>query len=466
MAALLPPPARRGQHSALKAEVGATLRLAVPLAAANLLQMMVYAIDVIFVARLGQEALAASSLAVALFGLVAWSLAGLTGAVAPLIAAELGRRRHAVREVRRSVRMALWLAVLSSLGGMALCAAGEPLMRATGQEPQIAARAGDFLLVLMLALPAMNASNVLRTFVSAMGRPVFATLITAASIGVNALGNWIFVFGNLGAPALGLEGSAISSCLTALVTLLAYGAAIGADRNLRRFRIFGRWWRAEWARLGDLVRIGLPIAGTIMAEGGLFSGAAFLMGRIGEAQLAGHAVALQIAAFAFQVPFGIGQAATIRVGYYFGAGDRAAMVRAGWVAVAAGGAFMTASAAIMLLARQPIVALYVDVGNPANAAMTGFALQFMVVAAAFQLFDGLQAVAAGALRGVQDTRVPMLIAIFSYWVPGAAVSIGLGLFTPLAGIGVWLGLLVALVIVAALLLRRWARAGLRALPAV
>ena len=461
MAAASPAPhpevAPAALRSPLAAEIAATLRLSLPLAAANVLQMLVYAIDVVFVARLGQEALAASSLSVALFGLIAWCLSGLTGAVAPLIAAELGQRRHAVRQIRRSVRMALWLALASSVFGMAVCLMGEPLMLLTGQDPHVAARAGGFLGVLMLALPPMICSNVLRTFVSAMGRPIFATMITAVAIFVNAFGNWIFVFGHLGAPALGLEGSALASCATGVVTLLAYVLAIRGDRRLRRYRLLGRFWRPEWRRLGEILRIGLPIAATILAEAGLFSGAAFLMGRIGEAQLAGHTVALQVAAFAFQVPFGIGQAATIRVGYHFGAGDRAGITRAGWAAIAAGVGFMALSAGTMLVAARPIIALYIDLADPANAAMAGYAAQFMLVAAAFQLFDGMQAVAAGALRGLQDARVPMLIAIFAYWVPGAAVSVGLGLWTPLAGLGVWLGLLVALVIVAAMLLWRWHR---------
>ena len=330
-------------------------------------------------------------------------------------------------------------------------------MLATGQDPGVAARADTFLDIITWAIIPLIMSNVLRTFVSALGRPFFATAITALAILVNALGNWVFVFGHLGMPALGLVGSAIASCATGVITLWAYLLAIRSDRRLRRYRLLGRFWRPEWQRLREILRIGLPVAATILAEAGLFSGAAFLMGRIGEAQLAGHTVALQIAAFAFQVPFGIGQAATIRVGYHFGAGDRAGIARAGWVAIAAGAAFMVLSAGTMLIAARPIISLYVDPADPANAAMVGFAVQFMLVAAAFQLFDGLQAVAAGALRGLQDARIPMLIAIFAYWVPGAAASVGLGLFTPLAGLGVWLGLLVALIIVAGLLLHRWHR---------
>lgn len=440
-----------------RAELRETLRLAVPLATANMLQMAVYAIDVIFVARLGQGELAASSLSIALFGLMMWCFSALTGAVAPLIAAELGRGRHAVREVRRSVRMALWLAVACSLVGMAIASHGEAILLATGQDAHIADRAGSFLGVLMWAIGPMIASNVLRTFASALGRPVVATAITALSIAVNALGNWVFVFGNLGMPALGLEGSALSSVLTAVVALAAYVVAIRMDRRLARYRVFGRWWRPEWARLRQIVRIGAPIAATVLAEGGLFSSAAFLMGLIDPVQLAAHTVALQVAAFAFQVPFGVGQATTIRVGWFFGAGDRAGMARAGWTGMAVGLSFVMLAAAAMLAVPQLILSIYIDVAAPANAALVGYAVQFLAIAAAFQLFDGTQAVAAGALRGLQDTKVPMAMAIFGYWLPGFGTAALLGLGTPLQGFGVWIGLAIGLVVVSVLLLWRWTR---------
>ena len=452
--------------STWRTELAATLRLAAPLAAANLLQMLVYAIDVIFVARLGEQPLAASSLSIALFGLLMWCFSGLTGMVAALIAAELGRRRHAVREVRRSARMALWLAAMCGLAGMTVCFFGREIMLLTGQDPHVAELAGGFLRVIMWAMIPMIFANVLRSVVSALGRPYYATAITAVAVGVGALGNYAFVFGRLGAPALGLEGSAFASVLTAVFMLLAYVVAIGRDRRLRRYCLFGNWWRAEWQRFGELLRTGLPVALTILAEAGLFSGAAFLMGLIGPSQLAGHTIALQVAALAFQVPFGIGQAATIRVGYHYGARDLPAIGRAGWVAIVTGTGFMGLTAAVMLFAPELVLGIYVDTDAAANAALMGFAVRFMVVAAAFQLFDGMQAVAAGALRGLQDTRVPMLFALFGYWLPGLGTAIGLGFFTPLEGLGVWIGLMVGLVVVALLMLQRWSRrARLGLLPA-
>ncbi|MEO1968756.1 MAG: MATE family efflux transporter [Sphingomonadaceae bacterium] len=442
-----------------RSEIAATFALAWPLALANLLQMLVYAIDVVFVARLGEIELAASSLGVSIFGLTMWALGGLTGIVAALIAEELGRRRHAVREVRRSVRMALWLAVATGIVGMAICWLGEPLLLASGQEPDIARRSGAFLQILMWAMIPNVAATVLRNFVSALGRPIFATAITGVAIIANFVGNYAFVFGNLGAPALGLEGSALSSVTTSLVMLACYVVAILQDRRLRRYRIFGNWWRPEWSRLSELVRVGSPVMVIILAEAGLFSGAALLMGRIGPAELAGHTIALNIAALAFQVPFGIGQAATIRVGYFYGARDREGMGRAGWTSIIMGGGFMTLTAMLMLFAPFLLLDIYVDTSLAANAAMIGFAVRYMKVAAAFQLFDGVQAVTAGALRGLQDTRVPMLIAIFSYWVPGFGIAILLGFYTRLQGTGIWIGLATGLVFAALLLTARWTRRG-------
>lgn len=449
----------------LRGELPATLALAWPLAAANLLQMLVYAIDVIFVARLGEATLAASSLGVSIFGLLMWTSTGLVGAAAPLMAAELGRRNHAVREVRRTVRMALWLSVLVGIAAMGVCLAGGWIMHVTGQPADISARAAEFLAILMWAMIPMIMASVLRVFVSALGRAQIGMMITLLALGINALGNWMLVFGNLGMPALGLMGSGLSSIITSLATLAAYVVVIQSDRRLRRYHLFGNLWRPEWSRFVDMIRIGTPIGLTILAEGGLFTSAAFLMGRIGEAQLAGHTIALQVAALAFQVPFGIAQAATIRVGMAYGAGNHRGITVAGQASLLLGVGFMGATALLIWLSPSLVLSLYVDVTAPQNAAMVGFAMQFLIVAAAFQLFDGAQAVLQGSLRGLQDTRTPMFIAITGYWLGGYGTAIYLGFWTPLAGIGVWVGLAVGLIAVAALLAIRWrARARLGLLP--
>jgi len=436
-------------------EIRATLAFAWPLALANLLQASIYIVDVIFIARLGEEPLAASGLAAGLFGLIVWSLSALTGAVAPLIAEAIGSRSPSFRPVRRATRMALWLAVIAGLAGMGVALLLGPAMRITGQEPAIIALALEYNYVIIFSLVPMLIAAVLRNYVSALGRPVFATAITALGIPVNAVINYAFIFGNLGAPELGLPGAAVATIITALVTLGAYVAIILLSPAMARYRIFYRFWRPDWQRFWLIVRIGMPIALTVTAEAGVFSAAAFLMGRIGAAELAGHIIALNIAALAFQVPFGVGQAATIRVGYFYGARDSDGIARAGWVALAIGTGFMAITSSAMVLVPEYLLMIFVDPTDPANATLVGFALQFLLLAAAFQLVDGVQAVAAGALRGLQDTRVPMWIAIFSYWVPGIGTAIGLGFFTQLRGVGVWIGLATGLAFAAILLLRRW-----------
>jgi len=449
----------------LYAEWRATLGLAGPLVASNLLQMAVFSLDVAFVSRLGQAELAASSLAVSVFALLIWSLTGLVGAASPLIAAELGQRAHAVREVRRSFRMAAWAGFAAAVMAMGVCLLIGPILRMSGQDPTIIRLAVPFMHVLMWAsIPAVLGA-LLRGTLATLGRPGIGTMITALALVLNGFGNWVLVFGHLGLPPLGLPGAATASVITSTITLLLYLAVILTDRRLRRYRLFGRWWRVDWARLGDVLRIGLPMTTTILAEVGLFSGTAFLMGRIGPLPLAAHTLALQFAALTFQVPFGIAQAATIRVGRAYGAGDRHGIAVAGNVAFLTGTGFMSLAAALLLFAPRTIMTVYIDPALPANAALVALTVRYMSVAAAFQLFDGAQTVGAALLRGVQDTRVPMAIALFGYWVPGLGTAVWLGFYTPLGGLGVWLGLLAGLMVVAALLMWRWyARDALGLLP--
>lgn len=438
-------------------EARATVSLAAPLVAANLLQMAVFALDVVFVARLGPSALAASSLAVSVFGLLIWSLTGLVGAASPLIAAELGRRSHAVREVRRSVRMAGWAGFGAAIAAMAVCTMLGPILTLTGQEPKVVALAVPFMHILMWAAVPTVIGALLRGTLATLGRPGVGTAVSALAVLLNGTGNWLLVFGHCGLPALGLEGAALASVTTSTVTMLVFAAVIRFDRRLHRYRLLGRWWRADWVRLADVLRIGLPIMATIIAEAGLFNGAAFLMGRIGELPLAAHTLALQFASITFQVPFGIAQAATIRVGRAYGARDPHGIMLAGRVGLLTGVGFMSLAAALLLFAPRAIIALYIDPSLPANAPLVALATRYMVVAAAFQLFDGAQTVGSALLRGLQDTRVPMAIALFGYWVPGLGTAIWLGLYTPLGGVGVWIGLLIGLVVVAALLMGRWFR---------
>lgn len=460
-----PPPLTGSRPETDRAELSALVRIAAPLVGANLLQMAVSAVDVIFVARLGTVDLAAATLGVFMFNLTMYALIGLTSAAAPLIAAELGRRKHAVREVRRSVRMALWVGAAGAIPVILLLAHGETLLLLAGQDPEVARRAGHFLDIIMIAIVPGVAAGVMRTSAAALGRPGWAFVVTGLALGISILANWMLVFGNLGAPALGLEGSALASVISLTAMALAYGVILKFDRRLRRYRLFGRWWRTEWSRFREIIRLGVPIMLTWVFEGALFGGAAILMGLIGVTEVAAHAVALNIAAIAFQVPFGIAQAATIRVGMAYGARDTLWIARAGRVALTLGISFMAVTAFAIWAMPRLFVSAYVDVDDPANAAVVALAIKFLAIAAMFQLVDGAQAVAAGVLRGLQDTRVPMLIALFGYWVIGFGTSGLLGFWAGWEGVGIWVGLAVGLLAVSILLMWRWhARGRLGLLP--
>jgi putative MATE family efflux protein len=451
-----PTPSAGPAPASARGELIALVRLAVPIVGANLLIMAVYAIDVVFVARLGTVDFAAATLAVFLFSLTGWALVSMVGASAPLIAAERGARSHSVREVRRTFRMSLWLGAIASVPVMLFLSQGERVLLLAGQDPVIAARAGAFLRILFVATPLTMLANAMRITAAALGRPGWTLAVAAMAVGMAALTNWLFIWGHWGLPAMGLLGSALASVVTAGAMVAAYLLILTLDRRLRRYRLFGRWWRPEWPRLRRIAELGAPIALAVTFEGGLFGGASILMGLIGVEAIAAHGYALNIASIAFQLPFGVAQAATIRVGLAYGARDPLAIARAGRSALLVGVGAMVLTALLIWSVPRLLVGVYVDTADPANAAVVALTVRLLVVAAMFQLLDGAQAVLAGNLRGLQDTRVPMLLTLFGYWVVGAGACVLLGFRTGLGAVGVWLGLAVGLLAVTAMLGWRWA----------
>lgn len=236
---------------------------------------------------------------------------------------------------------------------------------------------------------------------------------------------------------------------------LGMAAVVMLDRRFRRYRLFGRFWRPDWQRYRAFWKLGLPIGTTLAFEVVIFNGAAMLMGLIGQTSLAAHAIAIQIASLTFMVPMGIGQAATVRVGRAFGAGDRQGIALAGSVAIGLGLGFMALMALVMLFAPQILIRPFLDLTKPGAAEVAALAVTFLFYAAIFQIADGAQVVGSSILRGLGDTRVPMIYAGLGYWAIGLPLAIALGFRTPLAGIGVWIGLAIALTIVAVLMLGRW-----------
>jgi len=436
-------------------EARATLLLAAPLILTNLAQTAPTTIDVVMLGWLGAEALAAGALGTNLYFAFLIFGIGLVNAVSPMVAREIGARRSSVRDVRRTVRQGLWSAVAITLPVWAILWNGEAILLALGQEPGLAAAAGTYMRALQWAFLPFLGYIVLRSFIAALERPLWGLWAGLAGTAVNTLLAWLLIFGKLGFPRLELVGAGVATTISSAVMFAVLAVVVVTDRKFRRYHLFGRWWRADWPRFRALWRLGLPIAATLVFEVSIFNAAVFLMGLIGATSVAAHSIAIQIAAVAFMVPLGFGQAVTVRVGLAFGAGDPAGITRAGWAAYAMGVGFMAVTATLMILLPRSLIGIFLDTADPANEAVVGLAVTFLAFAALFQLADGAQAVGSGMLRGLQDTRVPMLYAALGYWGIGFPLGIVLGFPAGMEGVGIWIGLAAGLAVVAVLMTARW-----------
>jgi MATE family multidrug resistance protein len=440
---------------AWRREARALVALSLPIVLTNLGQVAIQTTDVLMLGRLGPEALAASVLGINVsFVLLLFSI-GVVAATAPMMAHDLGRRRHAVREPRRTVRQGFWVALALGLPAWGVLWNIVPVLRLLHQDPVLVGAAEAYVHAAMWGFVPALWFVVLRNFIAALERPRAAMVVMLLGVGFNALGAYALIFGAFGLPALGLQGAGIAAALTnggLFLSLLGY---VLIDRRFRRYRILGHLWRPDWVRMGEIFRVGLPIGIALIMEVGLFASAGFLVGLIGRAELAAHQIALQCASVAFMVPLGLAQAATVRVGLAAGSGDRAGVMRAGLTALAVGGLFMTATATLMWTRPEAIIGLFIDAGNPANARVLRLAVTFLAIAALFQIFDGGQVIGMGALRGLKDTRWPMAIAALAYWVVGIGLAVGLAFGLGLGALGVWIGLAAALAVAATLLVGRF-----------
>jgi MATE family, multidrug efflux pump len=446
---------RVSHRSGWRGEARALLALSGPIVLTNLGQVAIQTTDVVMIGWLGTEALAASVLGVNVSFVVLLFAIGVVGATAPMIAQDLGRHPHAVREPRRTVRQGFWVALLLGLPASVILWQIAPILAFLRQDPALVAAAEDYVHAAMWGFVPALWFIVLRNFIASLERPRAGMVIMLIGVSLNAIAAYGLIFGRLGLPALGLWGAGIAAALTNVFLFVALLGFILIDRRFRRYYILGRFWRADWSRLCEIFRIGLPIGVTLIMEVGLFAGSGFLIGAISTAQLAAHQIALQCAAVTFMVPLGLAQAATVRVGRAAGRRDPPGVLRAGTMALIIGCGFMLAMALIMWSVPQSIVGLFIDAADPANRAVVQAAVTFLAVAALFQIFDGGQVIGAGALRGLKDTRWPMVFAAVAYWLVGMACAVGLGLGAGLGGLGVWLGLAAGLAVAAGLMIARF-----------
>ena len=434
-------------------EIRETLILASPIAAALLAEMGMGVIDNSMAGHLGETALAAAGLGLQLlFTPLMWGMGAVsaTGAV--------GAQAHGADDtagVSLAMRQGFLMATILSLPIMGVLMGAWLLLPHVYDDAELVRQMRGVILWGLPWVPLTYWFTVLRNFVTVMGRPLIVTICAVVGLPLSFLFNYIFMYGNWGAPAMGAMAVGLSGSLVAVVHLVLIVAYVEWVPKLRHYRIFADLLRLDRKTMKELFHVGVPIALSYLFESGLFFFSAALMGIISTAALAGHNAVINICSVSFMIPYAFSQAATVRVGYSIGAGRLEAARMAGYVAIGLGLAWMMLAALTMWIAPELLIAVYLDRGDPLNAEAVRMAASFFMVAAIFQVVDGLQVTTQGALRGLKDTKVPMIICGLGYWVFGLGTGVPLAFWFGLGGIGLWWGMAIGLLVSGTLLLLRW-----------
>ncbi|MEM8539591.1 MAG: MATE family efflux transporter [Pseudomonadota bacterium] len=418
--------------------IRASLALGIPLVGGQLGLMLMNTTDTVMLGWYGVKELAGGVLATQAYFLIMIFGAGIAQALLPMVGQAEGSGD--VRAVRRMVRMGLWLAILYALITSPLFFFGEDILLALGQNPEVASLAGQYLVISVWALFPTLLANSLRAFLTAVEHAQIILWSTLGAAFANIVINYMLIFGNWGAPELGIRGAAYATLIVNIVMFGAMAIYIAVHRRTRSYEVFTRFWRPDWPAFFDLLRLGLPMGVGIVAEVGMFIFASIMIGWLGVVALAAHGIVMQIAAIAFMVPLGMSQAATVRVSNAMGRGDPANLVRAAHSVMIVAVCFAAFSATLFFLLPEALVGLFLDETQDDVAAVAAYAVPLLFVAAVFQLVDSAQIIAVGQLRGLKDTKIPMLFALFAYWGVGMSVAYLLGIRLELGGVGVWSGL--------------------------
>ena len=440
---------------ALRRELGATLRLAGPVVAAQLAHISMSFVDTVMVGQLGPDALAGVALGHTAFFFFAIMGMGMVRAVGPMVSQAVGAEQEAA--VGRSVRQGLWLALGLGLVILGLLSSLEPVLRWTGQEAVAREGAMAYLRAIRWGILPFLGFAALRSFVEGLSRPLPVTAIAFIGVGLNIGANELLMFGHWGLPALGLAGTGWASTIVFSSLFLMLALFVHRTAPFSDHEVFTRLREPDPTYLRELAYIGAPMGASRGVESSLFMVTTVMMGTLGTTALAAHQVALQCAAFTFMVPLGIGMAGTVRVGQAAGRRDEAGARRAGGVAMGLATLFMLGAAVLFWTLPRPIVGLYLDLSVADNAPVVALAVQLLSVAAVFQLFDGVQVAAHGALQGLKDTRVPMGIAVLTYWGIGLVTGYLWGVRGGGGPEALWWGLVLGLAAAAVLLVARFHR---------
>lgn len=437
----------------VKDHAQAVLKLGMPLVLSNVAQFLIYITDSIMLGWYSVTALAASTIAGTFFFLPFIVGTGFGQAITPLVAAAAEEGDD--RQVRRATRMGIWLSVMYGAVIMIPFIWTEPILLALGQDAEVAALAKDYLYIVAFSMIPALLVMALKSFLVALEHTAIILWSTIGTAVLNGFLNYALIFGNWGAPEMGIQGAATASLvLTTLnvVVLLAYALV-----RTPQFKLLQNVLAPDRDMLARVFALGWPIGLTSLAEGGLFSAATIMVGWLGPIPLAAHGIALQLSGLTFMVHIGFSQAATVRAGRALGRHDEPGLRRGGLVAIGLSAAFAIATMLTFFVVPEFLIATFLDPQEPARAAVIAIGAGLLAVAGLFQIVDALQVMALGLLRGVQDTQVPMLMATLSYWGIGLPVSYVLAFPLGLGGVGVWGGLVVGLSVAAVLLHARFWR---------
>lgn len=435
-------------------DIRAVLALGLPLAGSHMAQFMLAVTDTVMLGWYGVQDLAAGVIGAALFFAIFIFGSGFANAVMPMVATAAARNDPT--EVRRATRMGLWLSIGFGVVFLPLFLLSGPILVMLRQPPEVIPLAEGYMGLIGYSLVPALVVMVLKSYLAALGRMRVVLALTLAAVFVNIFLNWVFIFGNLGAPELGVRGAALASIGVQLVTALGLMGYCAWQPALRVHALFQRFWRADGQALGQVWRVGWPIGVALVAETALFAATAIMMGWLGAHQLAAHGIAVEITALLFMVHLGLSNAATVLVGRARGRCDQAALRAGARAGVIVSMSFALATMLVYVLFGPFLVGLFLAPDEPARGQIIAIGAALLIVAALFQLADGAQVMGMGLLRGVQDTRVPMWIAAFSYWGLGLPVAYLFGFTFGWQGEGVWAGLVVGLSAAAvALMWRFW-----------
>jgi MATE family multidrug resistance protein len=399
----------------------------------QLSQMLMGVMDSAMIGHAGAVPLAASAFAGNVFNIFFIVGVGLMIPVAIFVARARGAQSPA--EAAEYLRHGMALAVVLGVAETLAMAALAPWLHRFGQPPEVIAIVTPFYLLFAASLVPVLVYLALRQFAEAMGHPWAPMVIMLLGVGLNALLNWVFIYGNLGAPALGLTGAGISTLISR--TLGAVVILLWLRRDPRVRAAWPKKWLGDFsrARFAEMARVGLPAAGMLLFEVTAFAFSGFMVGWLGSAPLAAHQIAMSCASLVFMVPLGLSMAAGMRVSHAVGSGQRAALRPIALGAMGVGLAVMLACAVAFALGRGTIAGWFVR-----DAAVVAIAAQLLVVAAFFQMADGMQVIAAACLRGMSDVKVPALITLVAYWAIALPLGYVLGIRGTLGAAGVWMGI--------------------------